>query len=314
MDGEEIPLASGGVEDGNGMSSRKDKREREKKKDKKKKSKKSKKKKSKKEKKEKSAKKNRKRSSKKKRSKRPSPSTSSSADSESDSSTSSASTVLPPSKRRRLSSSPAAASQPPTTGGARRSLSLLAHPSSSPLSVPNSPFPSSSMAPPPKTVGSHIDSSDPDQTHHLMSPPGTILKDRYVINGDLGLGTFGRVLCCRDMKGKGSVAVKVIRSIKRYEESAKIERGVLMDVNERGGRGVELCVRMLDSFNHGGHFCMVFEPLSVSLYDLIKGNDYAPLPLRLCWRIARDLVEGVGFLHEMSLIHTDLKLENVMFR
>jgi serine/threonine protein kinase len=164
-------------------------------------------------------------------------------------------------------------------------------------------------------VGGHIDPSDPDQTHHLMAPPGTLLDDRYEINGDLGLGTFGRVLCCRDLKREGEeVAVKVIRSIKRYEESAKIEFGVLLDVNKRGGRGVELCVKMLDNFIHAGHFCMVFEPLSVSLYDLIKGNDYAPLPLRLCLRIARDLVEGVGFLHEMRLIHTDLKLENVMFR
>jgi len=73
-------------------------------------------------------------------------------------------------------------------------------------------------------------------------------------------------------------------------------------------------VRMLDQFLYLGHYCMVFEPLSVSLYDLIKGNEYAPLPMSLCWRIARDLVEGVGFLHDMKLIHTDLKLENVMFR
>ena len=159
-----------------------------------------------------------------------------------------------------------------------------------------------------------ISPSDPDQTHHLLSPPGTVLNSQYLITHDVGLGTFGRVVRCKDLKTQSSVAVKVIRDIERYVDSAKIEASIISDVNKGGRRGTELCVKLIGTFYHGRHYCLTFEPLGLSLYDLIKGNGYAPLPMELCWSVARDLLDGVGYLHSMNLIHTDLKLENIMLK
>jgi len=58
---------------------------------------------------------------------------------------------------------------------------------------------------------------------------------------------------------------------------------------------------------------MVFETLGLSLYDIIKQNHYKRLPLTVVRDVSRQLLESLAFLKTMNLIHTDLKLENIMF-
>jgi dual-specificity kinase len=53
--------------------------------------------------------------------------------------------------------------------------------------------------------------------------------------GHLGDGTFGRALKCEDMVNKNVVAVKVVRAVERYTDSAKIEAKILCDIKKEGG-------------------------------------------------------------------------------
>jgi serine/threonine protein kinase len=57
---------------------------------------------------------------------------------------------------------------------------------------------------------------------------------------------------------------------------------------------------------------MVMEPLGESLFDYVKANEYRPLPLYCVQSFADQLVRAVAFLHELRLVHTDLKLENIL--
>lgn len=50
---------------------------------------------------------------------------------------------------------------------------------------------------------------------------------RYEVLNHLGDGTFGRALLCRDNINDEKVAVKVVRAVSRYAESAKIEANIL---------------------------------------------------------------------------------------
>jgi hypothetical protein len=73
---------------------------------------------------------------------------------------------------------------------------------------------------------------------------------------------------------------QVIRDKQRYKEDAKIEYQVLKRVMERmAGKmhlhyGTQHIVQCYASFIHGPHYCMVFEPLGQSLYDLLKANTW----------------------------------------
>jgi dual-specificity kinase len=69
----------------------------------------------------------------------------------------------------------------------------------------------------------------------------------------MGTGTFGKVFECFDSKHKDVVAVKVVRSIKRYVESARIEAEVLDVVYEKmkTWKG-DYCVKMFSHFSLNG--------------------------------------------------------------
>jgi len=140
---------------------------------------------------------------------------------------------------------------------------------------------------------------------------------------DVGIGTFGRVVECLDLNsgsggGRGArdrrrhVAIKIVRDVKRYCESAQIEAGIIEEVNRRGGRGLSHCVILHSSFTFRRHYCMVFENLGPSLYDFLKRHKYRPFPMACIQDFAVQLLETMEFLHSFRLIHTDLKLENVL--
>jgi serine/threonine protein kinase len=127
-----------------------------------------------------------------------------------------------------------------------------------------------------------------------------------------GRGTFGKVYICTDTTNGREVAIKVVRRVRRYIEAAAIESDILLDVNKADPEGGSLIVRYYNGFHYREHFCMVFEPLGPSLYDYIKANKYLPPPLYCVQAFADQLLTSVAFLHEMRLIHTDLKLENIL--
>lgn len=57
---------------------------------------------------------------------------------------------------------------------------------------------------------------------------------------ELGEGTFGKVVECRDRKrSDASVALKVIKNVEKYRDAAKLEINVLEKINERDPRGVK---------------------------------------------------------------------------
>ena len=49
----------------------------------------------------------------------------------------------------------------------------------------------------------------------------------------IGIGTFGKVFLCKDLKHQDHVAIKIIRKIDRHIESAEIEKDILNDIYVR---------------------------------------------------------------------------------
>lgn len=70
---------------------------------------------------------------------------------------------------------------------------------------------------------------------------------------EIGTGTFGKVFKCNDRKYNDVVAIKVVRGIKKYVDSAKIEASILDDVYTRQKRnGVDCCLKLYSHFPLNG--------------------------------------------------------------
>ncbi|MCO5573674.1 hypothetical protein L7F22_027446 [Adiantum nelumboides] len=151
-----------------------------------------------------------------------------------------------------------------------------------------------------------------DQDGHFSFNVGESLTQRYKILQKMGEGTFGRVLECWDEQSEEVVAIKVIRSAEKYREAAMIEIDVLHTLAEKDRSGSRGCVQMRRWFDYRNHICIVFERLGSSLYDFLRASGYCPLSLDLVREFGRQLLESVAYMHSLSLIHTDLKPENVL--
>ncbi|KAL5558787.1 hypothetical protein UlMin_034998 [Ulmus minor] len=152
---------------------------------------------------------------------------------------------------------------------------------------------------------------DDDREGHYVFNLGENLTPRYKILSKMGEGTFGRVLECWDRQTREYVAIKVIRSIKKYRDAAMIEVDILQQLakNDKGSSG---CVQIQNWFDYRNHICIVFEKLGPSLFDFLKRNKYCPFPVDLVREFGRQLLESVAYMHDLRLIHTDLKPENIL--
>jgi len=111
----------------------------------------------------------------------------------------------------------------------------------------------------------------------------------------------------------------VIRPVERYIHSAKIEADIIIDImkKECEHNNRSRCVKLEEYFYFSDkkydYIVLVFEKLGKSLYEFIKQNNYRGYPIVFIQAFAKQMFEGIGFLHEkMKLTHTDLKPENLL--
>ncbi|KAK6912697.1 Protein kinase domain [Dillenia turbinata] len=152
---------------------------------------------------------------------------------------------------------------------------------------------------------------DDDREGHYVFNLGENLTPRYKILSKMGEGTFGRVLECWDRQTREFVAIKVVRSIRKYRDAAMIEVDVLQHL-VKNDTGRLRCVQIRNWFDYRNHICIVFEKLGPSLFDFLRRNKYCPFPVDLVREFGRQLLESVAYMHDLHLIHTDLKPENIL--
>ena len=71
---------------------------------------------------------------------------------------------------------------------------------------------------------------------------------------------------------------------------------------------------MKDTFVFRKHLCIVFELMSINLYELLKQNSFRGLSLKLIRIFVTQILETLGLLHEAKIIHCDLKPENILLK
>jgi len=141
----------------------------------------------------------------------------------------------------------------------------------------------------------------------------SVSNSTYTILDSLGLGTFGQVFRCQKNGTKEIVAVKVIKNKTAYHNQGMIEIKVLRQLNKTyDPKNQRHIVRMMESFEHKGHICIVFELLNMSLLDVLTQNQLRGLPLAVVQRFTRQILSALVTLQDADVVHCDLKPENIL--
>ncbi|HEY0351819.1 MAG TPA: protein kinase [Gemmatimonadales bacterium] len=144
--------------------------------------------------------------------------------------------------------------------------------------------------------------------HGTASKLAEALRDRYVIERELGRGGMATVYLAQDLKHRRHVALKVLHP----ELAASVG-------SERFQREIETVARLQhphiltvhDSGEAAGHlwFTMPFVE-GESLRDRLRHEQQMPVEVAL--RIATDAARALQYAHDHGVIHRDVKPENLL--
>lgn len=94
---------------------------------------------------------------------------------------------------------------------------------------------------------------------------------RYEILDILGKGSFGQVLKVFDHKKKEEKAIKIIRNQQKFHYQVKFEIKILKYLAQRQCEDYNI-IQVGDCFLFRGHQCLVFDLLSINLYEFLRNQ------------------------------------------
>ena len=150
---------------------------------------------------------------------------------------------------------------------------------------------------------SSVSSLDSDTINEFI---GEVLNSRYLILDYLDHGTFCRVYLAYDIQCDKYYAIKIMNLDASFEGKTEI------NYLKRTSNGHRI-IRIFDDFKFNEHVCMVLELMGVAAIDVINSIDATDYNFtHVVKTIIRDTSIGILELNQQFLIHTDLKLENIM--
>ncbi|XP_053550215.1 homeodomain-interacting protein kinase 4 [Bombina bombina] len=135
--------------------------------------------------------------------------------------------------------------------------------------------------------------------------------DYYYIKDYLGRGTFGEVAKSWKISTGEHVAIKMLKNNPSKKGQILNEIKMLNALRDVDSEKYHI-IRFYEFFYDYSKVYLVFELLQQSLYDYQEKNNFSPLPVRHIRTITTQVLIALAKLKEMSIIHTDLKPENIM--
>lgn len=147
---------------------------------------------------------------------------------------------------------------------------------------------------------------------------GDLIAGRYRVIKFIDSAAFSSAVRCTDEKEKRDVCLKIISNSKENFDQSLGEIQSLLAVNDRKEGSVSHIVHMYDYFYFKEHLFIVTELLLSNLYAYGKVIRERKLPsyfsLARIQSIAKQVLTAFQFLHSKSLLHCDVKPENILFK
>lgn len=137
----------------------------------------------------------------------------------------------------------------------------------------------------------------------------SVFSDSFELLKPLGEGAYGKVLLCRDRKSNLERVVKIIEKANKSPEDIQTinrEVEVLRNLNHPH------IVRLYEALEDDQNFQLIFETCSGGelVKEMGKAENGGSSEMIAC--ILQQILSAVTYCHEQSIVHQDLKLENVL--
>ncbi|XP_060852126.1 serine/threonine-protein kinase PRP4 homolog isoform X2 [Rhopalosiphum padi] len=143
---------------------------------------------------------------------------------------------------------------------------------------------------------------------------GETMDSRYTVYGYTGQGVFSNVVRARDAaRDNQDVAVKIIRNNEIMHKTGLKELEILKRLNDSDPDDRFHCLRLYRHFFHKQHLCMVFEPLSMNLREVLKkyGKDIG-LHIKAVRSYSQQLFLALKLMKKANILHADIKPDNIL--
>ncbi|KAJ5990221.1 hypothetical protein N7522_010428 [Penicillium canescens] len=158
--------------------------------------------------------------------------------------------------------------------------------------------------------------------HFYPARPGEILGNQFQLLTKLGWGVGSTVWLARNMRAEGdqeeTVTLKILNNgsrSKNERQRALEEQITQQNLSHRGWYSIRPCYGHFEipSSEQDPHLCLIYEPQRETMLRFQDHFTGRKIPLPIAKAYITCLLLGVEYLHaECRVIHTDLKLENIM--
>ena len=168
---------------------------------------------------------------------------------------------------------------------------------------------------------SHVTGFEP--TKDLILEAGNVVAGQYLVEGVLGSAAFSTAYKCIDLNSEEDsshaqeeVCLKVIKNTKDFFDQSLDEIKILELLRQTGKCKENFILEMKTFFYHREHLIIVTELLRQNLFEFGKfimdsGEEPYFTLSRLSYVIRQCLV-SLRFVHNLGLVHSDIKPENIL--
>ncbi len=153
-------------------------------------------------------------------------------------------------------------------------------------------------------------------TGHRVFRPGSLIRNRFRLEKQIGQGGMGVVYIARDLRKEEVGDQDSLVAIKLLSENFKVHPNALRMLQQETRKAQKLAhpnvVTVYDFDRDGETVYMTMEYLTgAPLTDYIQEHAAAPGELADVLPIIRDIVHGLQYAHDRGIVHSDLKPANI---